>query len=174
MTLQWEIVPLAKHHDRKNFRCGEAALDDYLARFARQNHESGIARTFVAVDPQQPNRIVGYYSLTVGQLAKANFPDQVVKRLPHFPIPVARLARLAVDQSLQGQGLGEDLLVDALLRCLRIAEETGIFAVVLDAKHDKAKAFYARYEFEALPDQPLVLWLPLAALAHLQQVNKSQ
>lgn len=172
MAEQWEIVPLTREHERKTFGCGEPALDDYLARFARQNHEQGVARTFVAVDPQQPKRILGYYSLTVGNLDKANFPPHAVKRLPNFPVAIARLARLAVDRTMQGKGLGEDLLVDALLRCLRIADEAGVFAVIIDAKHEQAKAFYARYEFESLPDQPLTLWLPLQALEHLQGMDK--
>lgn len=172
MTDRWNVVPLTREHDRKTFDCGEPALDDYLARFSRQNHEQGVARTFVATDPLQPERILAYYSLTVGNLDKANFPASAIKRLPNFPVAVARLARLAVDRSMQGKGLGEDLLIDALLRCQRIAEDAGIFAVVIDAKHDKAKAFYARYEFESLPDQPLTLWLPMKALMHLLGMGK--
>ncbi len=78
-----------------------------------------------------------------------------------------RLARLAVDRESPGLGLGEDFLVDALNRCLRVAEDLGIAAVMIDAKHEKAKAFYARFELTALPDQPLTLWLPLAKLRRL-------
>jgi GNAT superfamily N-acetyltransferase len=80
---------------------------------------------------------------------------------------VARLARLAVNREFQGRGLGEDLLLDALNRVLRASGDIGIVAVLLDAKHEKAKRFYTRYEFESLPDQPLTLWLPMAALARL-------
>lgn len=171
MIGQWEIVPLDRSHDRKEFDCNEADLNDYLSRFARQNHENGVARTFVAIDPQQPTRILGYYSLAVGNLEKANFPASSIKRLPNFPVAIARLARLAVDEKMQGKGIGEDLLIDALLRCLKIANNAGIFAIIIDAKHEHAKAFYARYEFESLPDQPLTLWLPIKALKHLQQSN---
>ena len=169
MTKHWEIVSLDRTHNRKQFGCAEPELDEYLARYARQNHESGVARTFVAIDPQKPTEVLGYYSLTVGNLEKANFPAHGVKRLPNFPVAIARLARLAVDKAMQGHGLGEDLLIDALLRCLKIADNAGIFAIVIDAKHERAKAFYARYEFESLPDQPLTLWLPLKALKHLQE-----
>lgn len=167
MPADWRVETLQRDHDRARFACGEPALDDYLARFARQNQESGVARTFVAVHDAEPARILGYYSLTVGAIDKANLPPQASRRFPNFPLPIARLARLAVDRSQQGKGLGEDLLLDALSRCLRVAEEVGIAAVLIDANHERAKAFYSRYEFEALPDHPLTLWLPLPALRKL-------
>lgn len=72
-----------------------------------------------------------------------------------------------MDRSQQGKGFGEDLLLDALSRCLRVAEDVGIAAVLIDAKHEQAKAFYARYEFDALPDHPLTLWLPLSSVRKL-------
>ena len=167
MSDSWRIEPLAKSHDRSHFACGELALDAYLARFARQNHESGVAKTFVAVGSDSPRRVLGYYSISAGAIDRDNLPAHAAKRFPSFPIPVARLARLAVDREFQGRGLGEDLLLDALHRVLRAAGDIGIVAVLLDAKHEKAKRFYARYEFENLPDQPLTLWLPMAAVAKL-------
>lgn len=167
MSADWRIEPLQRDHDRSRFDCGEPALDEYLARFGRQNQESGVARTFVAVSAAQPSRVLGYYSLAAGAIDKANLPAAAAKRFPSFPLPIARLARLAVDRSQQGKGLGEDLLLDALSRCVRVAEDVGIVAVLIDAKHERAKAFYARYEFDALPDHPLTLWLPLSALRRL-------
>jgi GNAT superfamily N-acetyltransferase len=161
----WRIEPLAKSHDRSHFACGESALDEYFARFARQNHESGVAKTFVAVKGDSPRQVLGYYSISAGAIDRDNLPTQAAKRFPSFPIPVARLARLAVDRESQGRGLGEDLLLDALNRVLRASGDVGIAAVLLDAKHEKAKRFYTRYEFESLPDQPLTLWLPMAAIA---------
>lgn len=163
----WRIEPLGRQHDRRRFDCGEAALNDYLARYARQNQGSGIARTYVAIEDEEPERILGYYSLSVAGIDKANLPAGAAKRFPNYPIPVARLARLAVDRGAQGQGLGEDLLVDALHRCLRVAHEIGIAAVVIDAKHERAQQFYRRFEFEPLPDQPLTLWLPMPAVRRL-------
>ncbi|MGH8737050.1 MAG: GNAT family N-acetyltransferase, partial [Burkholderiales bacterium] len=100
-------------------------------------------------------------------IERDNLSAQAAKRFPSFPIPVARLARLAVDREFQGRGLGEDLLLDGLNRVLRASDDIGIVAVLLDAKHEKAKRFYMRYEFESLPDQPLTLWLPMAAVARL-------
>lgn len=167
MPADWRVEPLQRDHDRSRFDCGEPALDEYLARFARQNQESGVARTFVAVDPTVPTQILGYYSLAVGAIDRASLPPNATRRFPSFPLPIARLARLAADRGQQGKGLGDDLLVDALSRCLRLAESVGIIAVVIDAKHEKAKAFYSRYEFEALPDHPLTLWLPLSGLRKL-------
>jgi hypothetical protein len=156
MPVDWRIESLRRDHGRAEFGCGEPALDDYLARFALQNHESGVARTFVAVHEIAPTLILGYYSLAVGSIDKANLPPAATRRFPNFPLPIARLARLAVGRGQQGNGLGEDLLFDALFRCF--------VGVVIDAKHEKAKNFYLRYEFDALPDRPLTLWMPLPAL----------
>ena len=167
MAADWRIEPLKQEHDRGRFDCGEAVLDEYLRRYARQNQDSGIARTFVALGAAEPKRVIGYYSVAVGAIDRANLPAQAAKRFPGFPIPVARIGRLAVDRAMQGQGLGEDLMMDALHRTLRVAAEVGIVAVLIDAKHQRAKRFYARFEFEALPDHPLALWLPMAAVRRL-------
>jgi|SRR3954468_4998015 len=163
MPADWRIELLRRDHGRSEFGCGEPALDEYLSRFARQNHESGVARTHVAVHEAAPDRVLGYYSLSVGSIDRADLPP-MARRFPNFPLPIVRLVRLAVDRRQQGKGLGEGLLIDALARCLIIADEAGIIGVVIDAKHEKAKAFYSRYEFDALPDQPLTLWLTLKAL----------
>jgi GNAT superfamily N-acetyltransferase len=164
MPADWHIEPLQRDHDRTRFSCGEPELDDYLARFARQNQESGVSRTLVAVNDTEPTRVLGYYSLAVGAIDKASLPRLEARRFPNFPLPVARLARLAVDHTQQGKGLGEHLLVDAMYRCLRVSEDVGIAALVIDAKHERAKAFYLHYNFEALPDRPLTLCLLLPAL----------
>lgn len=167
MSDAWRIESLAKPHDRGVFACGVPALDEYLARFARQNHESGIARSFVAVAQESPRRVLGYYSIAAGSIERDNLPARAAKRFPSFPIPVARLARLAVDRELQGRGVGEDLMMDALNRVLRASGDIGIAGMLIDAKDEKAKRFYGRYEFESLPDQPLLLWLPMAAIGRL-------
>jgi GNAT superfamily N-acetyltransferase len=167
MPTDWRIEPLDRHHDRAQFECGEPALDEYLARYARQNQESGVARTFVAVNAATPNQIEGYYSLAVGAIDRANLSAEAARRFPNFPLPIVRLARLAVDRHHQGKGLGNELLMDALFRSLRVAEDVGVAGIVIDAKHERAKAFYARYEFDALPDRPLTLWLQIPALRNL-------
>lgn len=111
--------------------------------------------------------MLGYYSISAGAIDRENLPGRAVRRFPNFPVPAARLARLAADRAFQGRGLGEHLLLDALSRALRASGNIGIVAVLLDAKHEKAKGFYARYEFESLPDQPLTLWLPMRSAAKL-------
>lgn len=163
---RWVIQPFYKHLGRDGFACGEPALDAYLATYAGQHEQAGIARTFLAIDTQDQG-LVGYYSLSMSSIPRDNLPDALHKRFPAFPIPVARLVRLAIDRSRQGQGAGEFLFMDALQRCHKLAKEIGMVAVVVDAKHDKAAAFYRQYGFESLPDQPLLLWLTSKKLGKL-------
>jgi len=194
------IELLAAHHDRRNFSCGEPALDEYLSRYARQHADARVSRTYVAA---KDKIVCGYYSLAMSAISRKNLPNGHGKhaapndktrharfplppageggkgslrephakshqsRLPNFPLPVARLARLAVDARYQRLGLGELLLMDALHRCLLLSEEIGMIGVVLDAKHKQAKAYYQRFEFEEFPDAPLTLWLPVGAIQKL-------
>lgn len=159
-----QIELLAALHDRRNFSCGEPALDEYLRRLARQHAESKISRTYVGAKGE---RILGYYSLAMSAIRKELLPEQHQKRFPNYPVPVARLARLGVDQRQQGKGLGKLLLMDALYRCYRLSEEIGSVGVVVDAKHTRAQSFYRQFNFEAFPETPLTLWLPIAAIARL-------
>jgi len=158
------IEPLASHHDRRTFSCGVAALDEYLRRFARQHADANVSRTYVAVEGAA---VRGFYSLAMSGIRKENLPAKHLHRFPNFPLPVARLARLAVDTRHQRQGLGDLLLGDALQRCLRLSGEIGMVGVIVDAKDEHARGWYERYEFERLPDSPLTLWLPTAAIARL-------
>jgi len=158
------IEPLAAHHDRRNFACGVEALDSYLRRFARQHAEANISRSYVAVDGAT---VRGFYSLAMSGIRRDHLPQKFQARFPDFPLPVARLARLAVDTRHQGQGLGELLLADALQRCLQISAAIGMLGVIVDAKDEKARGWYQRYEFECLPDAPLTLWLPASAIDRL-------
>ncbi len=155
------IEPLAKGHDRRAFSCGAEALDLYLRRFARQHADANVSRTYVAA---RGAAIHGYYSLAMSGIRRENLPERYLNRFPNFPLPVARLARLAVDLAHQRQGLGELLLADALQRCVRISESIGMIGVIVDAKDEHARGWYERYEFERLPDSPLTLWLPTAAI----------
>ncbi len=159
-----QVELLAAHHDRRGFSCGEPALDDYLHRLARQHADSKISRTYVAANNEV---ILGYYSLAMSAIRKEQLPEQHQKRFPNYPVPVARLARLGVDQKQQGKGLGKLLLLDALYRCYRLSEEIGSVGVVVDAKHARAQSFYRQFNFEEFPETPLTLWLPIAAIARL-------
>ncbi len=163
-ALSVTIEPLATHHDRRSFSCGVSQLDEYLRRFARQHAETHVSRTYVAVDGPA---IRGFYSLAMSGIRKENLPTKHANRFPNFPLPVARLARLAVDLRYQRQGLGDLLLADALQRCLRLSAEIGMIGVIVDAKDEQARGWYERYEFERLPDSPLTLWLPTVAIENL-------
>jgi GNAT superfamily N-acetyltransferase len=163
----FRIEQLTRRHDREAFDCGEPTLNEYLRRYARQNQEQGIGRTFVAV-PADGAHVVGYYTLAAGSVQFANIPADLRRRLPRYPVPVAHLGRLATCLSVRGQGLGGVLLYDALQRVLRVAEEIGVVAVEVHAKAERARQFYERYGFESLTDDPLHLYLPLATVRRLE------
>jgi GNAT superfamily N-acetyltransferase len=155
------ITPLGKKHDRKNFDCGEASLDLCLHRYANQDIRRRVNRVFVASPPGEPQRVVGYYSLSAGSLAAADLPEKFRRRLPRYPVPVALLGRLAVDKSQQGQGLGAILIADALQRIATASQVMAVYAVVVDALDKSAAEFYRQFGFIPLPSQPLKLFLPM-------------
>jgi len=130
-----------------------------LVKHALANSQAGTARTFVATTDS--HFVVGFYSLAAAQVIYADAPVRLQKGSPRHPIPVVLLARLAVDRSRQGQGLGSALLKDAILRTLVASETVGIRALLVHAKDTAAKAFYERYAFEPLPGHPLNLCLLL-------------
>ncbi|QTR51612.1 GNAT family N-acetyltransferase [Candidatus Thiothrix anitrata] len=166
MMGDWKIEPFYKHVERGVFSCGEPALDAYLATYAGQHEQAGIARTFLAINKKNEG-LVGYYSLSMSSIPRDYLPETLQRRFPAFPIPVARLVRLAVDQKLQGQGVGEFLFISALQQCYKLSKEIGMVAVVVDAKHERAAQFYQRYGFDSLPNQPLLLWLNAKKLGKL-------
>ncbi len=161
----WREEPIGRHHDRGGFDCGSPELDEYLRRYARQNHESGGAKTFVAVALAEPSRILGFYSISPGAIAFARVPATLTRRLGRYDVPVFRLGRLAVDRSVHGQGLGGDLLLAAGERALAVASEVGGVALAIDAKDAAAARWYERLGALPLLDDPLKLILPLTTIA---------
>ncbi len=157
------IQPLTGRHDRSAFESGSAQLDAWLRQTAQQHQRRGISKTFVAVADDAPSRIRGFYALTACEVLTEELPPDLAKNLPRR-IPGIRLGRLAVDRSVQGQGLGELLLVDAIARARRVLEHVGVHALFVDAKDERAAAFYRKYGFRPLPSDPLRLVLPLAGL----------
>lgn len=151
------IIGIGEDSRREDFDCGVEALNDYLQRYARQNHIKNIARTFVALD--HDNRVLGYYSLASASIEFTSLPADYAKRLPKYPVPAARIARLAVDRTRQGQGIGARLLVDALKRILAASTDIGIKVVLVEAKNETARAFYHHYGFMELQDAPMTLFL---------------
>jgi GNAT superfamily N-acetyltransferase len=161
---RWDFLSIDRKYQRDHFDCGNSILDDYLKRYARQNHEGGIAKTFVAVDRSELSKIDGFYTVSASDIEFESLPESTRKKMPAYPIPAILIGKLAVDKSAQGQGLGGELLVDALLRSVKIAQEIGVFAVRVDAIDLKAKEFYLKYEFIALQDEPLKLFLPIKTI----------
>lgn len=161
----WRQKPIGRHHDRKGFDCGAPDLNEYLNRYARQNHKSGGAKTFVAVSAAEPARILGYYSISPGAIEFARVPANLTKNLGRYEVPVFRLGRLAIDLSVQGKGFGGDLLLAAGERALAVAAEVGGVALAIDAKDEKAVRWYERFGAVALLDDPLKLILPLVVIA---------
>jgi predicted N-acetyltransferase YhbS len=152
-------VLLDRTHNRNSFDCGVSPLNEYLKQYALQNQKKDAARTYVAT---RGNRVVGYYTLAYGSVSHDEAPLPVKAGLARHPIPVILLARLAVDVSEKGKGLGAGLLKDALLRTLQAAEIAGLRAMLVHAKDDAAKTFYQKYGFVLSPTDEYHLLLKLS------------
>jgi ribosomal protein S18 acetylase RimI-like enzyme len=152
-----------RRHDTSGFSCGNELLDRWLTRYAGQNERRDAARTFVATTGA--HAVCGYYTLLAGQLEHHEATSDTRKGLSqHFPIPVAVLARLAIDTRHQGRGLGAALLDDALRRVSSAAAQVAVRAVVVHATDQDAATFYERFGFKALGATPRTLMITLAAL----------
>jgi GNAT superfamily N-acetyltransferase len=151
------IVRVNEHHDRATFDCGSPPLNDFLRRYARQNEAAGISRTYVATAQSDQRHVLGYYSLAATSVAFEKLPSEATKRLPRYPVPAALLARLAVDRRAQGRGIGGLLIADAYKRALAAADVLGVALLVIHAKDEAAKRFYARFNALPLADNPLHL-----------------
>lgn len=149
------IEKLNAAHDVAGFDCGVAALNRFFQTYAMVNQKADSAQTYVALIGDV---VVGYYSLTVGDVSYDDAPERLAKGLPHHPIPVMILARLAVDRKFHGRHIGAGLLLDVLRRILAAAEIAGIRGVVVHAKDDSAKAFYEHFGFVAFRQRPLTLY----------------
>jgi len=146
------------HHDSAAFDCGQPELNDWLRQQALKNEASGASRTYVVC---ADGRVVGYYALATGAVARATATGKVRRQVPD-PIPVMIIGRLAVDTRYQGHGLGYGLLRDALLRTLQVAKQAGIRAVLLHAMTAEAKKFYQRAGFQESPLDPMTLMITIA------------
>lgn len=155
---------LTERHNRDEFDCGSEPLNQYLRQHAWVNQQAGAARTYVATCG---DRLVGYYTLAYGSIEHQEATPRVRKGLARHPIPVMALARLAVDQSYHGRGIGKGLLRDALLRTLQAAEIAGLRAVIVHAKDPGARSFYARFGFESSPLDEFHLMLLLKDLRRM-------
>jgi GNAT superfamily N-acetyltransferase len=169
----WHEEPIGKKHNREAFDCGEEALNDFLRRHARQSHELGGAKTFLAIDDADNKTILGFYSLSPAAIAYARTPEIIRRRLARHDVPGFRLARLAVDRKFQGQGIGAQLLFAAGRRCLWASTKVGGVVLVIDAKNERVAGWYATYGAMPLLDAPLTMVLPLATIeAVLKKAGK--
>ena len=156
-----EQVLDARLHDRAGFHCGVPALDDYLRKYAAQQNAKGINTVFVLVDDAAPSKILGFYTLSAAQVGVQQLSDTERKKLPRYPVPCFRMGRLARTIESRGAGLGEVLIGCAVDRCLHARSLVGAYALLVDAKDEKAKSFYERYGFIPYVDAPMSLYLPL-------------
>lgn len=155
------IQLLAAQHRREEFDCGDVALNEFLLRQAGQQQRRGIGKTYIAVADDGVT-VTGFITVSAGQIATTSLPSQL--KLPRYPAPILRIGRLAVDVRQQGKGIGQDLLAFALHLAVEFSQRVGLYAVVVDAKHDKAKAFYVKLGFISCIDNPLCLYLPIATI----------
>jgi GNAT superfamily N-acetyltransferase len=159
------ITLLATQHVRGGFDCGDSALNDFLQRQSGQLARKGYGKTYVALAADGIT-VLGFVTLSVGQVETDQLPGTL--KLPHHPAPVLRIGRLAVDRTAQGQGVGQQLMAFALQLSLEFSQQVALYAVIVDAKHEQAKAFYIALGFKATLDDPLCLYLPLATLKALR------
>lgn len=155
MTLN-RPIPIDKTHVLTSFDCGVAPLNDYLVKYASVNHLNRSARTFVAT---RADRVVGYYTLAAGSVSRDQVPPRVSRGLGQYPVPVILLARLAVDVTEAGKGLGAGLLKDAVLRAFQASDLVGCRAILTHAKDRQAVTFYLKYGFVPSPVNDFHLYL---------------
>lgn len=166
MSAPWLITLLHRRHDRGAFSCGDAALDQYLRNYARQNQDKDVGRTWVACRAGE-SRVVGYYTLSASSVEFMTLREEDRRQLPRYPVPVVHLGRLAVDATARGQRLGESLLVHGLENAERASQIVAVQAVEVRAKHETARRFYAHYGFTSLLDDLNHMYLSMKAVRRM-------
>lgn len=167
MTGRITIEALRPDHDRKGFSCGVEVLDRYLRELASQDVRRRVSNCFVAV--ASDGKVVAFYTFSAASLPLTDLPDEDVKRLPRYGVlPAGLIGRLAVDESIRGQGIGGLLLIDAAKRSA--LADPAIFALIVDAKDEAAIGFYGRFGFRRFSSRPISLYLPMATAIKAIQV----
>lgn len=164
------VEPLRRQHERGSFDCGLPELDRYLARQAGQDTRRRIARVFVCTS-RDADTVLGFYTLSALSIDLSRLPEELSRKLPRHPVPCALLGRLAVDMSVQGQGVGRLLLADAVKRVAAASETVAMHAMIVDAANKDARRFYERFGFMPLRDAPVRLFLPVGNIT-LTQTRK--
>ena len=155
------IERLGARHRRAGFDCGEPALNEFFQRQAGQIARRGFGKTYVAL-ADDCITVTGFVTISAGQVETTELPHHL--KLPRYPAPILRVGRLAVEKSYQGRGTGQHLMAFALQMALEFSQQAGLYAVLVDAKNDKAKAFYQRLGFTKTLGSPLCLYLPVSVL----------
>ena len=150
------IEKLTQHHNVASFHSTNATLDTWLTRFAWTNQKAETAKTYVA---HRGSVVVGYHALVAGSMQKIEVPTRIAKGIANHPVGVILLARLAVDRSEQGKGVGGALLRDALGRIAQAADVVGVRAVLVHAIDDPARRFYLHHGFDPSPMDPMQLMM---------------
>jgi GNAT superfamily N-acetyltransferase len=164
--MRFRITNLSNDHHRRGFQSSSPVLDRYFQEQANQDVRRLVAACFVAMPENESTTVAGFYTLSAGSVVLSDFPEAVVKKLPRYPVaPVARVGRLAVDRRFEGQQLERAMLWDAAQRALD--SSVASFALVVDAKDERATAFYRHHGFIDFGAAPLQLFLPLASLKQL-------
>jgi len=165
VSSRFRLEGLNKNHDRLSFDCGEENLNHYFQSQVTQDSRRRIANCFVVVDSES-GEVAGYYTLASASIPTSDLPEDITKRLPRYPsIPAVRIGRLAVDKHFQGLGLGKALLADAAIKV--ISATPASFALLVDAKDDKAMKFYQHHGFIPFTSSLKILFLPLATAEKL-------
>lgn len=157
--------PIEASHDTSLFSCGQPSLDDWLRGRALANQKSGASRTFVVC---AESRVIAYYALAAGAIACAGATGRFRRNMPD-PIPVAILARLAIDTGFQRMGLGRAMFRDASLRILNAAGAVGMRGLLIHAISEEATGFYRAIGAEPSPSDPRTLMVTLADLKALSE-----
>lgn len=163
-TSQWQFTAFSKKLRRDRFDCGNRELNEYIKAYAGQDSRRNLSRVYVAVPVEDPTTIIGYYTLSASSALFSSFPPELGDRLPKYPIPIALIGRLAVDQNYQKLGLGQQLVLHALKMTLKVNISLAIHALVVEAKDNAAKRFYQKFDFIPFRDNPERLFLPIKTI----------
>ncbi len=158
----YRIDALDSDIDTTKFHCGNPLLDEYIRRYASQDARRDMARVFVATPESEPHLLAGFFTLSAGSVGCSDLPESLAKKLPRYPVPVALIGRLAVDNDFQGKGLGSILLADACQKVTRASAALAVAGIVVEAKNDAAASFYRHFGFQDLPGQTARFFLPAA------------
>jgi len=172
MNPSLHFVELCKQaHSRKTFDCGSDELNTFLYQFAAKHKEVGVSKTMVlpADSTDKPAPICAFYTLSHTEIKRTTLPPSIAKKLPHYPVPVLLIAQLAVHKDLQGRGLGEVSLIQALRHCLNINSFLPSYAVIVDSLENNVIEFYTQFGFKKLSNHNnrTRLYIPMKTLSLL-------